>query len=207
MVITRRLARSAQTAPLPHLRTSTWSLTYVYKHMHALPLHPLLLAHLMHTRVFLRLFLPWASPPRPRALSHSCVCSCSQARSFKAFTSLPEQRALVDAAQAEELEQALAAQEAAATHAFLDKLSAAGPEVQAALAPYMRSPALSRVVQTLANDATAAGVDDGVSSLREWALNGHVQALLRSALSALRRGHISEAALEHGLTAALKARN
>ncbi|MEW5308635.1 MAG: hypothetical protein WDW38_000578 [Sanguina aurantia] len=119
-----------------------------------------------------------------------------QERSFNEFLSRPEHRPQVEEAQRVELEQLLTVQEQVKELEFEQKVMAAGPDIQRAVAPFMDHPVLRRVMHSFAN-----GSDEG---LTQWASNPRVIEMLTTARSLLRHGRMTEGELETMLLQRIK---
>ncbi len=105
--------------------------------------------------------------PARRRKGSVAALRVAQEESFRAFTLRPENRAIVEAAQREEALQSVEAAEREATRELLAQVEAAGPEVAAALSPFLSTPVLRRIILSFANDAE--------HGLRFWALNQQAQ--------------------------------
>ncbi|KDD76940.1 hypothetical protein H632_c60p2 [Helicosporidium sp. ATCC 50920] len=116
--------------------------------------------------------------------------------SFKEFLARPENRKLVEKQQRKEVRQSVALQERAELLRFKDTLLASDFEAQAAVAPFLNTPVLRRIVQTFANDSRG--------DFARWARNPRVIEMLSQAQAAIREGRVSEAEMEHLLLAQLR---
>jgi hypothetical protein len=116
--------------------------------------------------------------------------------SFKEFLARPENRALVEKHQRREVKQALQVQERDAALRLRDAVLDADLDAQAAVAPFLRSRVLRRVVQTFANDVAG---DFG-----KWATNPRVVEMLTAAQRLIDEGRLGEAEAEEYMLRALR---
>lgn len=120
----------------------------------------------------------------------------TQEASFREFLSRPENAAAVEKHQRKEARASVKAEERAALERLRGAVLDADFEAQRAVAPFLRTPVLRRVVQTFANDARG--------DFSAWAGNPRVVEMLAAAQRLLDTGAMSEGEMEAALLAQLK---
>ncbi|GLC45092.1 hypothetical protein PLESTF_001560000 [Pleodorina starrii] len=117
-------------------------------------------------------------------------------RSFQEFTKQPENAALAEQAQREEVQAALDAQEAALSDEVRHKLSCTDEGTRKALGPFLQYRPLLRLVSSLFNDPA--------TDVSAWASNPVVLKMLRRARQMLQEGTVGEQELEQALLKFIK---
>jgi hypothetical protein len=122
----------------------------------------------------------------------------AQEASFREFCSRPENKPLVEKTQKREIRTAQRLQNNDAAARFRERFLASSPEAQLAMAPFLKTPLLRRIVQTLTNDER--------NDFGHWATNPAIIEMLTAAKDAIESGRMSEVEAEQLLLAHAKAR-
>lgn len=115
----------------------------------------------------------------------------TQEQSFKEFAQRPENRALLEQHQREEVSAALRLQEQAQELQLQQQVAELDPADQQLLAPVLRSPVLRQLLVAMSAHAQP-GEQAAADGLTSWLANPRLLQLLREAARALRKGLLSE---------------